>query len=319
MIMKNDFDEGDKFSGYMRRFSRLSREGEYEFGTMAAEVAEKARKLEDEIDRCLEGRYVRKEYTGKKIIGDIRGYVREISRDLGANRGSKERSPLNINGERDNSGLAKLKYKAKNLEKEIAKIADEFASRNIRLVKNQEIRLAKKYDAQGNLGDITGECNYALYKAVERFDFDYGGKFSTFAVRCMKRAVMRFMLNQWLKKDRYGMYSLDNLVNNDESGNSMHNLNPSNVISPYEDASKMDKERVIGHLNESLKRLSNVELAIIKCRFGIGSDNHIKMTLDQVGQIIGVTKERVRQIEIKILKKLRPMLEEKGVESRSDF
>ncbi|MFW5653975.1 MAG: sigma factor-like helix-turn-helix DNA-binding protein, partial [Planctomycetota bacterium] len=64
--------------------------------------------------------------------------------------------------------------------------------------------------------------------------------------------------------------------------------------------------------------LTDIEQTVIHHRFGLDAENHTPLTLEQVGQIIGVTKERVRQIQNKALEKIRVELEENFLNRRAD-
>ncbi len=149
-----------------------------------------------------------------------------------------------------------------------------------------------------DFGELVSEGNMALLRAVEKFDTARGFKFSTYACRAILKAFSRIAV----KTSRY------------------HNtfpteFDPTMERSNYQETRRIDIEqdaveelqRIIG---DNRAKLSDVEKRVIEARFAINSgDTGQAMTLEQVGHVIGVTKERVRQIQNKALEKLRSTLE----------
>lgn len=154
----------------------------------------------------------------------------------------------------------------------------------------------------GDFADMVSEGNMALLRAVDRFDCERGYKFSTYACRAISKAFSRLAL----KKQR--LASHEGVSYNDTIGRTAK-------VEDLRHASAV--QDLLSDLSESVRdnsaELSEVEHTIIMLRFGM--DDHdpeatpSPMTLVQVGQIVGVTKERVRQIQNKALEKLRADLD----------
>ncbi|MEI8195824.1 MAG: sigma-70 family RNA polymerase sigma factor [Phycisphaerae bacterium] len=149
-----------------------------------------------------------------------------------------------------------------------------------------------------DFGELVSEGNMALLRAVEKFDAARGFKFSTYACRAILKAFSRIAL----KTSRYrNAFPAE--------------FDPAMEKSNYQETRRADIEqdaveelqRIIG---ENRALLSDVERTVIEARFAInrGQDSQA-MTLEEVGQVIGVTKERVRQIQNKALEKLRLTIE----------
>ena len=153
-----------------------------------------------------------------------------------------------------------------------------------------------------DFGELVSEGNMALLRAVEKFDIARGFKFSTYACRAILKAFSRIAL----KTSRYRTAFPTE-------------FDPTMEKSNYQETRRADVEkdaveelqRIIG---ENRAQLSDVEKTVIQSRFGIARTPNTgeevqPMTLEEVGQVIGVTKERVRQIQNKALEKLRLTIE----------
>ena len=149
-----------------------------------------------------------------------------------------------------------------------------------------------------DLGELVSEGNMALLRAVEKFDIGRGFKFSTYACRAILKAFSRIAM----KNSRYRQAFPTE-------------FDPAMEKSNYQDTRRADIEqdaveelqRIIG---ENRAQLSDVEKTVIEARFAINrGEESSAMTLEEVGRVIGVTKERVRQIQNKALEKLRSTIE----------
>ena len=153
-----------------------------------------------------------------------------------------------------------------------------------------------------DFGDLVSEGNMALMRSVDKFDCERGFKFSTYACRAILKAFSRHGMKMSRYRQRFPMEFDPAFEKSDHLANTR----------AQNDQECADEVRHIVLNNDA--DLSDVELAVIEHRFGVGNeaDEPLRrtLTLEQVGQIIGVTKERVRQIQNKALAKLKCTLED---------
>ena len=182
------------------------------------------------------------------------------------------------------------------LRKLVRQLRDRIVEANMPLV----ISMAKRARI-GNVDfpELISEGNMALLRAVDKFDASRGYKFSTYACRAILKSFSRLAIRQ----GRYRMHFPTE-------------YDPALEKSEWLDIKRGRKEAdVLSDLKEiisaNLESLDEVERTVIRERFALAPDATPK-TLEEVGAIIGVTKERVRQIQNKALTKLRNVLE-KGI------
>jgi RNA polymerase primary sigma factor len=175
------------------------------------------------------------------------------------------------------------------------RIREQIANTNLALV----LAMAKRTRmSEVDFADLVSEGNMALLRAVDKFDAGRGYKFSTYACRAILKAFSR----QGMKLSKYRQRFPTDFDPKLEKSNFLETKR----ATFEKDAAEEVKRIVI----ENRADLTDVERTVIEHRFGLETGELDKpMTLEQVGQIIGVTKERVRQIQNKAMEKIRVELE----------
>lgn len=164
------------------------------------------------------------------------------------------------------------------------------------------LAMAKRTRLGGvDYNELISEGNMALLRSVEKFDCARGFKFSTYACRAILKSFSRVSMKTARYRCRFPTEFEPQLEKSDYI----------EVKREAEHGDCVDELRSV--LNMNLADLSETEWTVINSRFALDAigDEMVKpKTLEQVGSIIGVTKERVRQIQNKALRKLRSALEE---------
>ena len=230
-----------------------------------------------------------------------------------------------------------------------ASAKEELINRNLRLVVN----IAKHYVGRGMAFlDLIQEGNLGLMKAVDKFDYTKGFKFSTYATWWIRQAIARAIadqartiripvhmvetINKMTKIQRqltqeYGREPTAEEVSEAMGGTISPKrireieriaLEPISIETPIgeEDDSRLGdfiedkdsesptdyatRQMLSEQLENVLNELTPREAKVIRMRYGLGPGNHPR-TLEEVGREFGVTRERIRQIEAKAIKKLR--------------
>ncbi len=173
---------------------------------------------------------------------------------------------------------------------------EQIAETNLALV----LAMAKRTRmSEVDFADLVSEGNMALLRSVDKFDCGRGFKFSTYACRAILKAFSR----QGMKLSKYRQRFPTDFDPAMEKSNHLET-----VRRTHEEETAAEVKHIVDS-NEA--DLSDVERTVIAHRFGLdGKQDQPPLTLEQVGQIIGVTKERVRQIQNKALEKIRLVLEE---------
>ena len=184
------------------------------------------------------------------------------------------------------------------------RLREQIANTNLALV----LAMAKRTRmSEVDFADLVSEGNMALLRAVDKFDCGRGFKFSTYACRAILKAFSR----QGMKLSKHRQRFPTDFDPKLERSNFLETKRA--------DFEKDAAEEVRRIVSENRAELSDIERTVIEHRFGIESGQSEKpMTLEQVGQIIGVTKERVRQIQNKAMEKIKVELEAKFLGVKPD-
>jgi RNA polymerase primary sigma factor len=168
---------------------------------------------------------------------------------------------------------------------------------NLRLV----VSIAKRHvDPNENFFELVSDGNISLIRAAEKFDFGRGNKFSTYATWAIMKNFARSIPDEHKRRGRFRT-SHEEMFDSTVDGRS----------DQYEQESAQSTREV--EIGRILERLDEREQKIIISRFGLDHGRE-PLTLKEVGRQMGVTKERVRQIEARALTKLRKAAEDEKIE-----
>lgn len=168
---------------------------------------------------------------------------------------------------------------------------------NLRLV----VSIAKKHmKPNANFFEMVSDGNISLIRAIEKFDFTRGFKFSTYASWAIMKNFARSIPAEFTQLDRFRTGNEE--VFDQASDPRSERLNEEFI-------NKRQHEALMGILDQ----LDPRERDIIVSRYGL-KDGDAPQTLEQVGQKLGVTKERIRQLESRALQKLRKIAEDERLD-----
>ncbi len=303
-------------------YLKLLTEGIDVFDTTELDVADVTKPI-SELEKELEGLASLEEGY---LSDPVRMYLREIGR-------------ISLLTYQDEVALAK------RVEKNDKRARERLINANLRLV----VSIAKKYVNRGlTLLDLIEEGNIGLMRAVEKYDWTRGFKFSTYATWWIRQAITRAIadqartiripvhmvetINKFNRISRRLMQELGREPMPEEVAEEMEipvekvreiikvSQEPASLEAPVgeeedsrlgdfiQDASASPTDQATqallkDHIREVLETLSPREAKVLEYRFGL--EDGKQRTLEEVGKEFGVTRERIRQIEAKAIRKLR--------------
>lgn len=179
---------------------------------------------------------------------------------------------------------------------EAVAVKNQIIRANLRLV----VSIAKRHvSPMMNFFELVSDGNMSLIRAVDRFDYSRGNKFSTYASWAIMKNFARTLPNEHRHQDRFRTSHADLFSATEDARSDEHE----------QESAQSQREAVVRKI---LSRLDRREQEIIIRRFGLNRGQE-PLTLKQVGAQMGVSKERIRQIECRALNHLRKAVEEETV------
>lgn len=184
--------------------------------------------------------------------------------------------------------VARLMDQIEKLYEEIVELKNRIVRANLRLV----VSIAKRrVSPSDTFFDLVSDGNMSLIRAAEKFDYARGNKFSTYASWAIMKNYARTIPDEHKRRDRFRAADMDLL----------HTTPDAREDESQQRLALRDRLAQVGRF---LSHLDSREQTIIIRRYGLDPEQE-PQTLKEVGSALGVTKERVRQIEVKALEKLR--------------
>lgn len=192
---------------------------------------------------------------------------------------------------------ASLMDEIEQLYRQSVEVKNHIVQANLRLVVSISKRHMKSSD---DFFSLVSDGNMSLFRAVEKFDYARGNKFSTYASWAIMKNFARSIPDEFKHNDRFRTATDEVFMAHQDTRGDHY-------------AQELAQQQRQKQINRILNKLDQREQQIIIRRFGL-DHGHEPLTLKEVGEEMGVTKERIRQIEARALSKLREAATDEHIE-----
>ncbi len=183
------------------------------------------------------------------------------------------------------------------LYEQATQVKNQIVQANLRLV----VSIGKRHvNANEDFFTLISDGNMSLIRAVEKFDYGRGNKFSTYASWAIMKNYARTIPDEYKQRDRFRPTSEEIFLATEDDRSDRYT----------QESAQAKREQQVGRI---LNRLDDREKKIVVSRFGLDYSQE-PQTLKEVGAELGVTKERIRQIEARALNKLRAAAKEEKID-----